>query len=657
VSKTRKTRKKKLKKSPSETMMPASTELSSAPATATVAVPGRGRGRVVPRKAATGTTVAPPPSAVVPSAGFPQPPEDAVAKRALLLGQAPWRARRSLRSGGGGSLPRYSSVADASSGALRRGEPAVLAGAGLSALRLGVAAGASSSSSTTTPGVTILTSAPGVDRFFELDQHKNADPRAYYHVAHPETSSTAAVGGNGNGNNLSEWLRRASTWTETRTLCRALLGAWEEEAVSPGEQTKISFRPNAPALREASRGGLLRPSAASPSASAASALSPSDLLDWPRALELLRAMAAPAGGGATSAAAGGGELWLEACNPSSSSSSSSSSAATAALLPMRAIPFARVIAQVSGHRRVVLVDPAHTYGDDGLDDAGMRPFPFAHPLEGYSSRGWEHGDGDEDEDDEGDSGGKPSSIRGRVAELAPGDALVIPAHWWAHQELLPPIRNQGSNSPSLLLHAALELRLSPAAPTALSPGALRSQAARLAEGVLAASLGAPAVARCLAALARGDGQQQQQGPPPPRSVRAYDRAVAAGEAFEMLVAACLAAPLAGITAAAKGPVGRLLRAEAEARALCAAMAAGGRLSGGGVGSAAVGVEGSTTQRWLIEEDAEAARFPTLFRHRLLGAREDWRRHAVPLLMLPSAAAGGALAASASASALLPRASS
>jgi hypothetical protein len=41
------------------------------------------------------------------------------------------------------------------------------------------------------------------------------------------------------------------------------------------------------------------------------------------------------------------------------------------------------------------------------------------------------------------------------------------------------------------------------------------------------------------------------------------------------------------------------------------------------------------QYHLIEEDAEAARYSSLFRHRLIANRPDWMDHATPLQLAPA----------------------
>jgi hypothetical protein len=43
------------------------------------------------------------------------------------------------------------------------------------------------------------------------------------------------------------------------------------------------------------------------------------------------------------------------------------------------------------------------------------------------------------------------------------------------------------------------------------------------------------------------------------------------------------------------------------------------------------------QYFLIEEDAEAARYSSLFRHRLIANRPDWQQHATPMQLAPAGA--------------------
>jgi hypothetical protein len=54
------------------------------------------------------------------------------------------------------------------------------------------------------------------------------------------------------------------------------------------------------------------------------------------------------------------------------------------------------------------------------------------------------------------------------------------------------------------------------------------------------------------------------------------------------------------------------------------------------------------QYYLIEEDAEALRYSSLFRHRLIANRPDWQQHATPLQLAPAGSAHTLIKAAAAA---------
>jgi hypothetical protein len=56
------------------------------------------------------------------------------------------------------------------------------------------------------------------------------------------------------------------------------------------------------------------------------------------------------------------------------------------------------------------------------------------------------------------------------------------------------------------------------------------------------------------------------------------------------------------------------------------------------------------QYYLIEEDAEAARYSSLFRHRLIANRPDWQQYATPLQLAPAGSGHTLIKAAAAAAA-------
>ncbi len=70
--------------------------------------------------------------------------------------------------------------------------------------------------------------------------------------------------------------------------------------------------------------------------------------------------------------------------------------------------------QVKGERRVVIIDPKHSF-------EGLYPYPVHHPYDSYSMVDWERPDQQ--------MWPMSGDVRGRVCTLQPGDTLFIPSCW------------------------------------------------------------------------------------------------------------------------------------------------------------------------------------------------------------------------------------
>ncbi|KAI7844155.1 hypothetical protein COHA_002290 [Chlorella ohadii] len=97
---------------------------------------------------------------------------------------------------------------------------------------------------------------------------------------------------------------------------------------------------------------------------------------------------------------------------------------TGGLLPAAYECADRLLAQVAGSRRVLLLPPGQAF-------EGLYPYPVHHPYDRYSMVDFEAPD----------AGLWPKfggGVRGVAAVLHPGDVLYVPAYWFAHVQHLEP---------------------------------------------------------------------------------------------------------------------------------------------------------------------------------------------------------------------------
>ncbi|KAK9814645.1 hypothetical protein WJX72_009229 [[Myrmecia] bisecta] len=94
---------------------------------------------------------------------------------------------------------------------------------------------------------------------------------------------------------------------------------------------------------------------------------------------------------------------------------------TNGLLPARYEVHGRLLAQVQGRRRVLLISPSQAF-------TGMYPFPTHHTYDGYSMVDWEDLNRQQWSD--------ASGAQGHVCILGPGELLYVPPFWFAHVQQL-----------------------------------------------------------------------------------------------------------------------------------------------------------------------------------------------------------------------------
>ncbi|KAL4452346.1 hypothetical protein ABPG75_008008 [Micractinium tetrahymenae] len=138
------------------------------------------------------------------------------------------------------------------------------------------------------------------------------------------------------------------------------------------------------------------------------------------------AAASSSGKGSTPAAAGIDWEWLEGLQRAQRYGPvlrvDLEAGSAGGLLPASYESTDRLLAQVAGRRRVLLLPPEQAF-------EGLYPYPSHHPYDRYSMVDFEAPD----------AGLWPkfgSGVRGLAAVLAPGDVLYVPAYWFVHVQHL-----------------------------------------------------------------------------------------------------------------------------------------------------------------------------------------------------------------------------
>ncbi|KAK9832042.1 hypothetical protein WJX81_001230 [Elliptochloris bilobata] len=146
------------------------------------------------------------------------------------------------------------------------------------------------------------------------------------------------------------------------------------------------------------------------------------------------------------------------------------------LQPARYSTRDRLLVQIAGRRRVLLLAPAHVF-------AGLYPFPVAHPYDGYAMPDLERPDAV--------AWPALTGVRGCVALLRPGDVLFVPAFWFAH------VQDMDAGATSLAIRLGVGMRLQ-------GPGAAAAAAARRLEERVGAAEGIAHIRRWLLIIAHND---------------------------------------------------------------------------------------------------------------------------------------------------------
>ncbi|KAK9868843.1 hypothetical protein WJX84_005438 [Apatococcus fuscideae] len=146
------------------------------------------------------------------------------------------------------------------------------------------------------------------------------------------------------------------------------------------------------------------------------------------------------------------------------------------LLPASYQPHDRLLVQVTGRQRILLISPDQAF-------SGLYPYPVHHLYDGFSMVNFE----------------KPSldiwsgfdHVKGQLVVMSAGDVLYIPPYWFVHEQLL-----DGTNT-ALWINLAPGLR-------PRDPIAIPLQVSRLLEERVAAAEGVPNVRHWLQLIGHGD---------------------------------------------------------------------------------------------------------------------------------------------------------
>eukprot|EP00775_Hariotina_reticulata_P005203 gene5203-5441_t len=424
------------------------------------------------------------------------------------------------------------------------------------------------------------------------DKTKNL-PGSYYHLRKPETSVLHM--------SFQDWLHSWQSWNNSRLLLQVEVCTWQVGAQAAGDEPSHAATAFAVTedMQQSSDGWpfiRLRPNPevalGLPELLKSTAPMPSHM---PRQQQLTKpttASAAPpsAASLAPQAAAIGclGLLdWqlLERLLADGQWSSAGSlhlwAGGNDALLPAKYDVADRLVCQVSGRLQVLLLPPRLCF-------KGLYPYPVAHPYDSYSCVDWE---GPELDDWPG-----ATEVTGRVCSIAPGDALLVPAYWFLHCQLQQP------------QCVCLTLRLHPRPEKLICPDALVVQLSRMIELWVAAEMGTANVRQWLLSAEEGVGPEGAASGP-----GCWSTAVEAE----------------GGSCYSWGPI------ECEARRCLGNMCRERLMPTYWLN------EGIHDQLYLrhqpeyyeLEEDEEAARYPQLFRHRLLANMPDWTDQAKRLIAI------------------------
>ncbi|KAF8063107.1 CPI1 [Scenedesmus sp. PABB004] len=544
--------------------------------------PDRGPGRVLPRRGAPTL----PPDSQAAQRGASSGAASAAASAALAPsaagGDGAWRCAGFVQAG----PPPRLAVTALGTAAARRGlaahAPVLLPRARLATCALASGGAGPGAPCPQQPPVRVLCSPAAANRFVEPHEANNA-PGSAYAVRKPATTVLAMP--------FADWAAAWRTWEHSRLLLHVHVCEWELPASGAGARLwpNTTVWPQLGALLRgppAPGGGAAGGAGATGAASAAPAL-----LDW-AVLRQLLAYGGYAPQGSLHLLAGGRD----------------------ALLPARYATRDRLLAQVAGGARVLLLPP----------EAGWRggyAFPVAHPYDGYSAVDWE--------EPALEHWPAAAGVRGLVCELHPGDSLLVPGGWFVHAQLC------GAAC------VALELGLMPAPGKRLGRGTLLMRLGRMAEARLGAEVGAANVRRWLLALAEGREWQLLAGQLV--SVRG-SKLVATCHAIMHHAQQVLSLPAAPLPAgAAVAPAdtadagcGHAVRCgapECAARRLLAAMCDRRLVPTPWLD------EGITDALYLrhppayfrLEDDAEAAAYAPIFRHCLAQEQPDWAGRATRLV--------------------------